>query len=78
MVEMPVREFSFLEQSFQTGQFKDVLIPGTLGLLQDQDSTGLLPNPTDDTPLEFYFEQPGNIQRSFREGKSRRKHHRAS
>lgn len=30
-VEMTVREFSFLEQSFHTGQFKDVLIPGTLG-----------------------------------------------
>ena len=25
-----------------------------------------LPSPTDDTHLEFYFEQAGNIQRSFR------------
>jgi len=29
-----------------------------------------LPSPADDTYLEFYFEQAGNIQRSFRGKKS--------
>lgn len=53
--------------SFQAGKkFRDCLVLGTLGEVQEQPSALPLPNPADDTHLEFYFEQAGNIQRSFR------------